>query len=75
MKDYAILTQVTDFELLPADAILNSNLGLPLKGVAIGNGWIDSQTQYPSYLEYALKHGIVAEGGGVSGSLFDIDLG
>ncbi|KAI0691379.1 alpha/beta-hydrolase [Cytidiella melzeri] len=45
-----------------ADAILNSNLGLPLKGIAIGNGWIDSRTQYPSYLDYAVKYGILTKG-------------
>ncbi|KAI0337935.1 alpha/beta-hydrolase [Trametopsis cervina] len=45
-----------------ANAILNSDLGLPLKGIAIGNGWIDSHTQYPAYVEYALKHGILTAG-------------
>ena len=44
-----------------ADAILNSDLGIPLRGAAIGNGWIDSRTQYPSYLDYAVKHGLVEE--------------
>ncbi|KAJ3555877.1 hypothetical protein NM688_g2335 [Phlebia brevispora] len=44
-----------------ADAILSSDLNIPLRGAAIGNGWIDSRTQYPSYLDYAVKHGIVEE--------------
>ncbi|KAI9064815.1 alpha/beta-hydrolase [Trametes sanguinea] len=45
-----------------ADAILNSNLKIPLKGAAIGNGWTDARRQYPSYLDYALKHGILETG-------------
>ena len=40
-----------------ADAILSSSY--PLKGVAIGNGWIDAKRQYPSYLSYAVKHGLI----------------
>ncbi|KAF9567426.1 pheromone-processing carboxypeptidase KEX1 [Agrocybe pediades] len=45
-----------------ADAILDSKtLHVPLKGIAIGNGWIDSKAQYSSYLEYALKTGLVEE--------------
>ena len=27
--------------------------------MAIGNGWIDARRQYPSFLDYAVKHGIV----------------
>ena len=45
----------------PADAILTSNLPTKLSGAAIGNGWIDGRTQYPAYLEYATKHGILEE--------------
>ncbi|KAI0068606.1 alpha beta-hydrolase [Artomyces pyxidatus] len=45
-----------------SDAILNSTLGVPLMGAAIGNGWIDSRRQYPAYLDYALKHGLVELG-------------
>ncbi|KLO08516.1 KEX1 protein [Schizopora paradoxa] len=43
------------------DAILSSDLHQPLKGLAIGNGWIDARRQYPAYLEYALKHSIIEE--------------
>ena len=50
----------------PADAILSANLGIPLRGAAIGNGWMDSKRQYPAYLEYAVKHGIVEKGSAVS---------
>ena len=41
--------------------------GLPqtLKGIAIGNGWIDARRQYPAYLEYGLKHGLVESGSDV----------
>ncbi|KAI0375946.1 alpha/beta-hydrolase [Pilatotrama ljubarskyi] len=45
-----------------ADAILSSKLRIPLKGAAIGNGWTDARRQYPSYLDYAVKHGIVEVG-------------
>ncbi|KAN0126754.1 serine carboxypeptidase [Russula decolorans] len=45
-----------------AEAILNSTLGIPLRGTAIGNGWIDARRQYPSYLDYAVKHGLVESG-------------
>ncbi|KAK7696265.1 hypothetical protein QCA50_000918 [Cerrena zonata] len=44
-----------------ADAILNANLGIPFRGAAIGNGWIDGRRQYPSFLDYAVKHGLVVE--------------
>ncbi|KAI9574319.1 Alpha/Beta hydrolase protein [Boletus coccyginus] len=42
-----------------ADAILDSGLNIPLRGAAIGNGWIDGRNQYPAYLEYAATHGII----------------
>ncbi|KAF5371322.1 hypothetical protein D9758_004167 [Tetrapyrgos nigripes] len=44
-----------------ANAILNSDLKIPLAGAAIGNGWIDARRQYPSYLDYAVKVGILEE--------------
>lgn len=44
-----------------ADAILNSTLNIPLKGAAIGNGWMDSKSQYPAYIEYAVKTGLIEE--------------
>jgi len=44
-----------------ADAILESDLGIPLKGAAIGNGWIDPRRQYPAYLDYAVKTGLLEE--------------
>ncbi|KAH8118416.1 KEX1 protein [Phellopilus nigrolimitatus] len=43
------------------DAILSSNLGTQLKGLAIGNGWIDARHQYPAYLDYSVKHGLIEE--------------
>ncbi|KAG9317776.1 alpha beta-hydrolase [Chiua virens] len=42
-----------------ADGILNSDLNIPLRGAAIGNGWIDGRNQYPAYLEYAEVHGLI----------------
>ncbi|EJD53656.1 alpha/beta-hydrolase [Auricularia subglabra TFB-10046 SS5] len=45
-----------------ADAILNSNLAIPLKGIAIGNGWIDPITQYPAYVDFAVAKKLVKEG-------------
>ncbi|KAG6331996.1 hypothetical protein ID866_7090 [Astraeus odoratus] len=42
-----------------AQGILDSDLNLPLKGVAIGNGWIDARSQYPAYIEYAVARGLV----------------
>jgi carboxypeptidase D len=47
--------------LLTADAILNSTLNIPLRGIAIGNGWIDSNSQYLTYLDYAVKVGLIEE--------------
>ncbi|KAJ8594013.1 carboxypeptidase KEX1 [Rhizopogon salebrosus TDB-379] len=43
------------------DAILSSELRIPLRGAAIGNGWIDARNQYPAYLDYAVAHGILEE--------------
>ncbi|KAI6152409.1 alpha beta-hydrolase [Pisolithus tinctorius] len=45
--------------------ILDSNLNLPLKGVAIGNGWIDARNQYPAYIEYAVARGLVDLSSGI----------
>jgi hypothetical protein len=44
-----------------ADAILNSDIGIHLRGVAIGNGWIDARRQYASYIDFAVKVGILEE--------------
>ncbi|KAI5123390.1 hypothetical protein M0805_006098 [Coniferiporia weirii] len=43
------------------DAVLSSDLGISLKGLAIGNGWIDARHQYPAYLDYSVKHGLIEE--------------
>lgn len=45
--------------------MLDANLPPTFKGIAIGNGWIDARRQYPSYLEYGLKHGLVETGSDV----------
>ncbi|KAJ7682213.1 Alpha/Beta hydrolase protein [Mycena polygramma] len=44
-----------------ADAILNSDMGIHLRGAAIGNGWIDARRQYASYIDFAVKMGILEE--------------
>jgi len=44
-----------------ADAILNSNLGIPLRGAAIGNGWIDPKRQYSTYIDFVVKVGLLEE--------------
>jgi len=44
-----------------ADALLSSNLPTPLLGIAIGNGWQDARRQYPSFLDYSVKHGLLEE--------------
>ncbi|CAG7848349.1 Pheromone-processing carboxypeptidase KEX1; AltName: Full=Carboxypeptidase D; Flags: Precursor [Serendipita indica DSM 11827] len=45
-----------------ADAMLKaSNMPAPLRGIAIGNGWIDSRAQYPAYVEFGLKAGLFKE--------------
>lgn len=43
-------------------AILDSKLDLPLKGLAIGNGWIDPREQYRGYAEFAYARGLVQKG-------------
>lgn len=47
-----------------AESILDNkhNLQIPLKGIAIGNGWIDSRAHYASYITYLVKMGILPEG-------------
>ena len=49
------------YPLFIADAILNSTLSIPLRGIAIGNGWIDANSHYLSYLDYAVKVGLIEE--------------
>ncbi|KAF5388045.1 hypothetical protein D9615_000707 [Tricholomella constricta] len=44
-----------------ANAILESSLRIPLRGVAIGNGWIDPRRQYPTYIDFAVKVGLLEE--------------
>lgn len=42
---------------------------LNLKGLLIGNGWISPKDQYPAYLSYAYKRGLVKEGSDVAKQL------
>lgn len=57
------------FFFFTADALLSSIRDVPLKGVAIGNGWIDPKTQYKSYIDYSVKAGILEENSAVRGHL------
>ncbi|KAL1690074.1 Alpha/Beta hydrolase protein [Schizophyllum commune] len=45
-----------------ADAILHSDLNIPLRGVALGNGWISARHQYPAYFKFLVAQGILIEG-------------
>ncbi len=53
-----------------ADAILKSTLlpDFPLRGIAIGNGWIDPIQQYPGYVDFAYEKGLIKKGTPVSAS-------
>ncbi|EJU06202.1 alpha/beta-hydrolase [Dacryopinax primogenitus] len=43
-----------------ADAFLKTTLiKAQLKGITIGNGWIDGRTQYPAYYEFAVKNKMI----------------
>jgi len=46
---------------LTADGMLESPLNMPLRGIAIGNGWIDSKEQYLAYLDFSVKSGLIEE--------------
>ena len=41
--------------------MLNSTVGVPLRGIAIGNGWIDPRRQYITYIDFAVKVGLLEE--------------
>ncbi|KAL7424907.1 Cell death protease [Cryptotrichosporon argae] len=47
-----------------ADALIKTTLlpNLQLKGIAIGNGWIDPQQQYPGYADFAYEKELIKEG-------------
>lgn len=45
-----------------ADAILSTTvINPPLRGIMIGNGWIDPIAQYSAYRDYAYANGVVAK--------------
>lgn len=53
-----------------ADTILKSaDLPNNLKGLLIGNGWIDPLNQYPAYLDFALEAGIVKKDSPIYGTI------
>lgn len=43
-------------------AATSSLLPTQLKGLLIGNGWIDPVSQYPAYLDFALQAGVIKKG-------------
>jgi hypothetical protein len=59
LQDFAL----TDHSSL-ADALLKSQAfpNYPLKGIAIGNGWIDPKTQYQGYVDFAYEKGLIKQG-------------
>lgn len=63
------LNKIRLCQFIVANAILNSNLRVPLRGAAIGNGWIDARRQYPSYLDFAVRIGELEQNSEVSSSL------
>lgn len=59
-----------------ADAILARNKNITdeetafrLKGIMIGNGWIDPRNQYPAYLPFAYETGLVKTGSMIAATL------
>ncbi|KAF8528838.1 KEX1 protein [Hysterangium stoloniferum] len=44
-----------------ANAILESDLHISLRGAAIGNGWMDGRTQYASFLPFSVNVGLFRE--------------
>ncbi|OKL60290.1 Pheromone-processing carboxypeptidase kex1 [Talaromyces atroroseus] len=44
-----------------------------LEGLLIGNGWISPEDQYPAYLQYAYKEGLIKKGTPVSDNLDEHD--
>lgn len=53
-----------------AKAILETTrISTPLKGLLIGNGWIDPINQYPAYLDFALDAGVVKKGSATETSI------
>lgn len=44
-----------------AHHMLNSDLSVPLRGIVVGNGWLDPKRHYSTYLEFVVKVGLVEE--------------
>jgi carboxypeptidase D len=57
-----------------ASAIINSTESneINLKGIAIGNGWIDPKQQYPGYVDFAYEKGLIKKDTPVSSYHLDI---
>ncbi|KAI5809566.1 pheromone processing carboxypeptidase Kex1 [Peziza echinospora] len=48
--------------ILDRNALPNSIVKWKIKGLLIGNGWIDPLPQYESYVSYSYKYGLVEKG-------------
>lgn len=48
--------------ILDRNALPSSGIKWNIKGLLIGNGWVDPLPQYESYVTYAYKHDIVKKG-------------
>ena len=59
------LSNIALKQVFSAKSMLEAGVPRTLKGLAIGNGWIDARRQYPAYLDYGLKHGLVVPGSDV----------
>eukprot|EP01119_Soliformovum_irregulare_P019398 TRINITY_DN612_c0_g1_i1.p1 TRINITY_DN612_c0_g1~~TRINITY_DN612_c0_g1_i1.p1 ORF type:complete len:443 (-),score=117.82 TRINITY_DN612_c0_g1_i1:41-1369(-) len=65
--DFYILGESYAGHYIPAfaDRVIHGNQNnqglfeIPLKGIAIGNGWVDPYYQYPQYNEFAYKYGLI----------------
>lgn len=45
----------------------------PLKGLLIGNGWIDPYSQYPAYVDFAYQEKLLMKGTTAAASLSNVD--
>jgi len=41
--------------------LAKEGIPIPLKGVLMGNAWVDPRTQFPAYADYALSIGIISK--------------
>lgn len=57
-----------------ANELGKTNLvSMPLKGLLIGNGWIDPYSQYPAYVDFAYQEKLLMKGTTAAASLSNVD--